>query len=373
MKSADPLCLALPIAISRRRRAPRTARLALAALFTLVLAAGCAPGGSNRTEYPGVVATVETDPVASRGDAADDPAIWVNHVDPASSVILGTDKKRGLAVYDLAGKSLQFIERGDLNNVDLRQGITLEGRETALAAATNRTEITLDVFEISEDGRLKFVHAEPLVMEEPYGLCMMLDEYGDSFVFVNDKSGEYQHWQLSADGVLDPRLLGEFKLQSSPEGCVVDDAASVLYAGEEERGVWKMPADAARASEKTLIDRTGDGRLVADVEGMAIYHESAGVSYLVVSSQGDDSFAVYRIEENDRYLGSFRVVDDSALNIDIDGAEETDGLDVTSVPLGSGFPHGLLVVQDGYNRHPNENQNFKIVDWREVAITLPLN
>ena len=345
--------------------------LALIPLLTLALVSGCDDSTNSHADYPGILASVETDPVASRGDAADDPAIWVNHLDPESSLILGTDKKRGLAVYDLAGKELQFIERGDLNNVDLRQGILLEGRETSLAAATNRTEITLDVFEVSQDGRLDFVLAQPLAMDEPYGLCMMRDENGGSSVFVNDKNGEYQHWQLAREGLLDPNFLGGFALESKPEGCVVDDTEAILYAGEEERGVWMMPADAARASEKALIDQTGGGRLVADVEGMAIYRASADLSYLVVSSQGDNSYAVYHIEDEHRYLGSFRVEDNSARNID--GAEETDGLDITSVALGKRFPSGLLVVQDGYNRNPDENQNFKLVDWRDVADLLHLN
>src|SRR5262245_41831515 len=38
-----------------------------------------------------VLATVETDPVPNGGDAADDPAIWVNPNDPAQSAIIGTD------------------------------------------------------------------------------------------------------------------------------------------------------------------------------------------------------------------------------------------------------------------------------------------
>ena len=40
-------------------------------------------------------AAVETQPVGHSGDAADDPAIWVNPVDPARSTIIGTDKLGG--------------------------------------------------------------------------------------------------------------------------------------------------------------------------------------------------------------------------------------------------------------------------------------
>jgi 3-phytase len=46
----------------------------------------------------------------------------------------------------------------------------------------------------------------------------------------------------------------------------------------------------------------------------------------------------------------------------IDGASETDGLAVTSAPLGESLPNGLLVVQDGHNVLPKTTQNFKLVD-----------
>ena len=54
------------------------------------------------------------------GDAADDPAVWVNPDDPSKSVIVGTDKEGGLMVYDLAGRQLQYLPVGDMNNVDVR-------------------------------------------------------------------------------------------------------------------------------------------------------------------------------------------------------------------------------------------------------------
>jgi hypothetical protein len=44
----------------------------------------------------------------------------------------------------------------------------------------------------------------------------------------------------------------------------------------------------------------------------------------------------------------------------VDGAQETDGLAVTSTSLGPNFPQGLIVVQDGFNTLPRGMQNFKI-------------
>ena len=38
----------------------------------------------------------ETPQVITKGDAADDPAIWVNNISTTNSLIFGTDKKSGV-------------------------------------------------------------------------------------------------------------------------------------------------------------------------------------------------------------------------------------------------------------------------------------
>ena len=48
-------------------------------------------------------ATVETEPVGTSGDAADDPAIWVDAKNPGHSAVIGNDKGGALEVYDLTG------------------------------------------------------------------------------------------------------------------------------------------------------------------------------------------------------------------------------------------------------------------------------
>ena len=56
--------------------------------------------------------TVETEPVSTYGDAADDPAVWVHPTDPSQSLIIGANKKLGLEVYDLAGRRIQSSPTG---------------------------------------------------------------------------------------------------------------------------------------------------------------------------------------------------------------------------------------------------------------------
>lgn len=339
-------------------------------LSLVVLVAGCANPYVIREDAVPVFPTLETTPVMSSDDAADDPAIWIHPVDPTQSLILGTDKQSGLAVYDLDGNQVQFLNRGRLNNVDLRRGVRIGRDEVTLAVATNRTLITLDIFSIDSNGVVSLLMAIPLTMEDPYGVCMGLDAQGGAHVFANSREFEYEHWHLNPGTALAPALIASWHLDSGPEGCAVDDVTQTLYLGEEEFGVWTMPADGRRVAEMTVLEENRAGHMEADVEGMDVYRGNNGELYLVVSSQGDNSYAVFDLADNNAYRGSFRIADtpDGA----IDGVQETDGLTVTATPLGSRFPRGLLVVQDGYNDLPTENQNFKLVSWEAVAEALGL-
>ena len=95
-----------------------------------------------------------------------------------------------------------------------------------------------------------------------------------------------------------------------------------------------------------------------------------GRGYLVLSSQGNNTYAVYRREGDQAYVGSFAVVADGRAGID--GVSETDGLDVSSANLGPGFEHGALIAQDGRNVLPGELQNYKYIPWDRVAEALDL-
>lgn len=314
---------------------------------------------------------IETQAVASDGDAADDPAIWIDLANPENSLILGTNKKSGLAVYNLDGKEVQFLARGRLNNVDLRSNVLFNDGNKTIAVATNRDNKSLDIFTISDKGYVEHIYEQQVSLSDPYGICLYLDKQRRAHVFTNSKDGEYQEWILNPEGEMKPELLGSFKLDSQPEGCAVDDETLTLYLGEEEYGIWVMPADFSKAGERTLIDRTGQGNITADVEGMDIYRDRQGQVYLMASSQGDNSYAVYDLSETPTYVGSIRVEANPANGID--GAQETDGLAISSVSLGANFPHGMLVVQDGYNESPSENQNFKLISWLDIeqALSLP--
>ena len=82
-------------------------------------------------------ARAQTAPVPHRGDAADDPAVWIHPRDPGLSLVLGTDKQGGLHSYNMDGSEQQVIADAPRpNNVDVLYGFKLEGRTVDLAVAS---------------------------------------------------------------------------------------------------------------------------------------------------------------------------------------------------------------------------------------------
>lgn len=319
---------------------------------------------------PPVLPRLETTPVFHTGDAADDAAIWRHPDDPAQSLLLGSDKRFGLRVYNLAGQETASIPAGRINNVDLRP-VRGQGRLSAVAAGSNRSRQSISLFAIDIDGRVNWLQQDEIAtgLDDPYGLCM--GAYKESLaVIVNDKDGRFQVWRLTFAGErIAASLEHTFELDSQPEGCVVDDTTGTLYFGIEDEGIRSISlAGAGNGVASTVADV--DGRtLVADVEGLAIYRGASG-AYLIASSQGNNSYAVFDLQPPHEHRGSFRITADHAAGID--GASETDGLAAANGNFGAGLEDGILVVQDGHNVAPQENQNFKVVSWRDIMKTLQI-
>jgi 3-phytase len=166
--------------------------------------------------------------------------------------------------------------------------------------------------------------------------------------------------------------IAAYSVGSIAEGCVFDDAAGVYYLAQELVGIWRVDADEPEGAGRRLIDRVGaGGNLVADVEGLSLWAPESGGGYLVASVQGASRFAVYDRDGANAYRGAVRI--GASLDGRADAVQGTDGIDITSAPLGPDFPQGLLVVQDDRNTNPRDLQNFKYVSWAEVAAALALD
>ncbi len=332
-------------------------------LVALILA-GCATTSVPQTATaPLVAATAETDPVDTAADAADDPAIWRNPADPAKSLVIGTDKKAGIHVYSLTGKRLSFTPADRLNNVDLR---TVGTR--VIAAASDRADVdaayvslfTLD----TAAARLLPLGRFPVGPGEAYGMCLWTRARDHAlFGFVVLKDGRIDQVAIDVSGTV-PKVttVRSMKLASQAEGCVVDDRTGLLYVAEEDVGLWRFDADPAAPGTATPIAQVDGRTLVADAEGLALAPSGRRGGYLVVSSQGDNAYTLYRLP-GVTYAGRFRIGGGA-----IDGTSDTDGIDLMLGDFGPAYPGGLFVAQDGDNAP--DTQNFKFVSWTAVRRAL---
>lgn len=340
------------------------------------LALAAAYAGQSLIEFS-VTASVETTSARASvaADAADDPAIWVHPSEPAKSLVFGSNKTGGLAAYDLSGEEVAYYPIGKINNVDILKDVMLAGKSITLLGCSNRTQQSIDLFQINEEtGKLTDVAESVLFMDslridDVYGFC--LARSGESvYAIANGKNGVMQQFLLKdIGGKFSTQLVRDVAFPSQTEGMVADNMLGFLYVGEEAGGIFKL---SIKPSEKEALPRVqSDGliakigepaALVADVEGLSIYERPDGSGYLLASMQGNFSYALFDRAGNNDYLGSFKIVDGT-----IDGVEETDGLEVVSTPL-PGFPGGLLVVQDGFNFDglTPVPQNFKYLDFGEV-------
>ena len=373
-------------------------RILALALTSAVLLSGT-PAAAAEAE---VTANTETpalfdDDPGGNADA-DDPAIWVHPWDRSRSRIVGTAKNGGLRVYDLAGREVQSIPAGDggrFNNVDVTNGnlvvVTDRGRDRLRFYRIDpRTARLTDV--TAADAPLLFSADQAEVAEQAtgYGLAT----YGNlavvsrrhttrlGFFTIQTRGGKVTYvrretldlpktftlrdgspWTPCGDPGEDPQV----------EGMVIDPRANVLYAAQEDVGLWRIDL---RTKRKRIVERVAEfgaptdedctptgpgegGRIRADVEGATIYED-----YLVVSSQGDNRFFVYDRRTN-APVTSFAVSDGRRA----DGVQHSDGAAATSVPL-PGYPKGLLVLHDGENK-PDDGRtstNFKYVDWRRLGL-----
>lgn len=321
--------------------------------------------GARGVAAHSVTAAVETEPVPSSGDAADDPAIWVNPDDPSRSTVIGTDKEGGLAVYDLGGKQLQYLPDGQMNNVDLRADFPLAGANVTLVTAGNRDTNTIAIYKVDPASRrLQNVTARDIHPGlETYGSCMYRSKKtGRLYYVVSSKSGDVEQWELfDSGGRVDAKEVRSFDVGSQVEGCVADDELGRLYVSEEDVGVWRYGAEPTEGDKRVKVDSTGSsGHLAADVEGLAIAYGRGGDGYLIASSQGDSSYVIYARGGSNTFVRRFQVTDADRT----DATEGTDGIDVTTADLGATFSGGLFVAHDAAN--DGGNQNYKLVSWENI-------
>ncbi len=333
---------------------------------------------SKITAFVTPEAETKTIRAGSEEDAADDPAVWVHPADPAQSLIIGSNKRGGIAAYTLEGQEMAYYPVGNINNVDVVYGVAIGKQKIDLLGGSNRTKQSIDLFAIDPNTRqLAPIGVRPFLvdtalMDDIYGFCFYQNPKTlITYVLVNAKNGRLEQYEIVAvnGGQLDLKLVRTLKFDSQVEGMVADHARGHLYVGEEDRGVWKLSAEPTGSSERHLLAMSDESNpnISYDIEGLDLYMQG-DTGYLIVSSQGNFSFAVFDRQGDNPYRLSFKIVEAGS----VDGVEETDGIAIVSKSLGDKYPKGLLVTQDGFNTDGKQTQpqNFKLISWAKIEALL---
>jgi len=345
--------------------------LALAMLGSALLV----PFGAATGQIPvlDVPAAAESVSAVDAGDAADDAEIWRNRAKPEASRIFATDKKTGLFVLDLKGEKVAFFPVGRLNNVDLRDGWTVDGKSLVLIAASDRTKLGMTFFTLDPE-TLAVAHLEGSFVAaevgDPYGMCLYRSaKTGDLSAFVTGKTGEVRQFTLKpgAAGKVEASLARSFAVGSIAEGCVADERSGALYIAEETVGIWRYSAEPDGGADRGMVAPVDGRDIVADIEGLTLAPSGDTGGYLVASIQGNSTFALFSLPDG-KLVARVRVAANPALGID--AVTGTDGVAVATGDFGPGFPKGVLVAQDDENTGGTA-QNFKIVPWGAVLDKLP--
>lgn len=331
------------------------AALSLAAVFP---ASGCAAGSDpvlpdhDAVNAAPLAPRVVTQPVVHDSD---DPAIWVNAADPSRSLVIGTDKAKGGALYAFDLKGHIVGRTADLerpNNVDIVQGVRFGDTVLDLACTTERKAKRLRFFSLPD---LKPLDAGDLEVfegdtsREPMGVALYKRPVdGALFVIVGGKSGPSSGylWQYrvtrGADGMLRMEKVREFGTYSGRkeiEAIAVDAELGYVYYSDEQYGIHKWAADPFSADAGRELALFGTSGFASDIEGISVLKTGPGKGYLLVSNQQADTFRIFPREgtkstpHHHPLLSSVRV-----------STRESDGSEVSTAVSFPGFPGGLFVA-----------------------------
>ena len=329
----------------------------LIVLFSISSLNAQGPNDLGSLLYKEVTANVETEPVFAGDDAADDMCVLENFNNPESSLIISSDKKYGIIVYDLEGVKLYDYEVGRINNVDILPSRSFQNKY--IVAGTNRTYNSIDIYLFNSKGELEnlILRKEIPSLKDVYGVTFYRDEF-NTYLFISDKKGNVEQWSYNNDEFnSEIKFVRKLKFSSLVEGLVADESKGKIYIGQERKGIWELNAFPSFDSQKKLIFKKSKN-FKPDFEGLALRDDGNGEGYLIASVQGSNGYLIIDRKSLDAKI-FFRIIDGDK----IDGTTETDGIDVTSIKT-SKFPNGFFIAQDDDN--DGLNQNFKLVDWNKI-------
>lgn len=307
---------------------------------------------------------------------SDDPAIWIDPLDPTASLILGTDKSEtdgGVYAFDLNGRivadrTVRGLRRP--NNVDVQDGFVYGGDTISIAVATERLRMAIRVFRlpsmepIDAGGIEVFGGPNGDTLRAPMGVSVYRrPSDGAVFAIVGGKSGPtdgYLHQIRLVEGrsgSVEGRLVrafGRYSGLNEIEALEVDDSPGFVYYSDEGTGIRKYHADPDHAAAEHELALFGRSDFVEDHEGIGIYATGPTSGYLLISDQQGGSLNVYRREGAPDDPHRHELI--AAIPV---SSLETDGVAATSTPLGPAFPEGLVVMM-------STDGTFHYYRWEDV-------
>ncbi len=296
----------------------------------------------------------------------DDPAIWINHNNPAESIVFGTDKETngGIYAFDLQGKilpekSIRNVLRP--NNVDIEYGFALnDSTKVDILAFTERERQQIRLFSVPDmlpldgGGFPVFEDATGFEHNLPMGIALYKSPKDSVFyAIVGRKTGPSQdylyQYELRADSTgVTTRLVrkfGQFSGEKEIEAIAVDDEYGYVYYADEGVCIRKYYAEPTMGNEE--VSCFGGEYFLEDIEGIAIAAYPNGSGHIIVSNQQLGEFNIFSRKENTFV---------KAVNLSTYG---TDGCEVVTTPLNATFKNGLFVAM-------NEGKDFYFFDLGKV-------
>ena len=303
---------------------------------------------------------------------SDDPAIWINPTDTARSLIVGTDKNTdgALYVFDLDGKIVKKV--GGLkrpNNVDIAYGLPLDGKPVDIAVTTERETNSIRIYRLPDmepidGGGIPVFDGEQ--ERAPMGISLYTRPSDKAiFAIVGRKSGPDSSylWQyrLQDNGkgqvaAAVVRKFGRYSGIKEIESIAVDNESGYIYYSDEQAGIRKYYADPEKGNTELAL--FGKGEFKADNEGISIYKTGNGTGYLLVSDQDANSFNIYLREGAPNAPNQHTLIARIPVS-----AINSDGSDITNLPLGPRFPKGLFAVM-------STDHTFHYYDWRQLETVI---
>ncbi len=304
----------------------------------------------------------------------DDPAIWLNPEDASKSLIVGTDKDAdgALYVFDLNGKIVEDKVVKGLkrpNNVDIEYGLRIGNQATDIVVVTERMTHQLRIFSLPDmrpldHGGLTMFEGE---VGEGFRDLMGIALYKDAktnnvYAIVGRKNGPVEGylWQylLEDDGhegirATLVRKFGKYSGTKEIESIAVDDELGFVYYSDEGVGIRKYYSNPDKGNEELAF--FGTSGFTQDHEGISIFPLNNGKGYILVSDQQSNRFHIFSRQGTEGNPHLHQLLKTVYLS-----TQESDGSDVTAMPLNSTFQHGLFVAM-------STNKTFQYYRWEDIA------